>query len=659
MQQQILINTLFATMASAFLMKTELFVLFCFLVAAVFFDPASAIADNEDVEITEDLFNTPLSFSDVNAIAKTGPRLWPNPTAIPYYMSTYSLNQTEQQVVLKTLRTMERRTKGCILFKPRTNETDYLYFQGSSTGKCSTDLGRTGGYQDVNLGSPSYLSSYYTSPCFSPGDIQMVIMRALGFDYEHKRPDRDQYVEVRNSSIDSDYFYSSYAINPNMYTFGTKYDYESILHYFTWANALGRNPGMIARKGLTARMGRRKKLSPTDVAKIMLAYNCPPNVTRGTKQPNADDDFPKFSLEKMTDEECGAQFNRYCKSDITTTFNCTDRTDFRIVCRSNASLNILARMAVDMAEPPLRMVSMDLEEQLIVKYSFAPIQRQVVKLQLRNCTTERVTSRLVDLNFTSMLDFQLYDARNLVIVKKDFTTSKRLRIVIFYNTTIKTMQQETFTDLPNLQILSLEALFEDQKYYNFDQSFRSFLQNLHCSCEFAWYRSWWRKNKKLRMRAQIGDIYSFDGRYSDEVFDSSGFGKEDLYHPVNCRADPFPFGTEWINYYTQIDYSVNEPPCDASIMHGSNAVTTAKITMVTKSPSTTKTTSSVIFSSTGEPVPAETVASDSINSTNESIPLESSTTANNSSPNETIPEQTMAPVNDPSTNEPLPTTASE
>ncbi|XP_055339262.1 uncharacterized protein LOC129588794 isoform X2 [Paramacrobiotus metropolitanus] len=549
-------------------MRTIYYVAFHLLVAAGFLSPAAAIVDDPDVEITED--------------------------------------QSERQMVLKTLRTMERLTKGCILFKPRTYETDYLHIQGSGYGRCTADLGRTGYLQDIYLGSPSNVSPY-SSTCFNPGEIMAALMRSLGFDYEHKRPDRDQYVEVRNDSIDSDYYYSVYRINPSMYTFGTRYDYQSIQHAFAWAYSLSRNPAMVSRIPVPNGMGRRKSLSPTDVAKIMIAYNCPFNVTR-SKRFNTDDEFPKFSLEKMTEEECGAQFNRYCKSDITTMDNCTLRTDFRVVCRANASLPILTRMAVDMAEPPLRLVSMDVAEQLVARYSFAPLQRQVVKLQLRNCSTERVTARLIELNFTSLLDFQLYDARSLVIEKKDFATSKRLRIVVFYNTTLKTLQQGTFTDLPDLQILSLEALFEDQKYYNFDPSFRSFLRDLHCSCKFAWYRTWWQADKKLRIRVDAGDVYSFDARYIELLLESSEFNKEDLYHPVNCRAEPFPFGTEWINYYTQIDYSINEPPCNAPKVHGSNAITSTKVATVTKSPSSAKTTPPVTFLSASEPNPAENLA---------------------------------------------------
>ncbi|XP_055344217.1 uncharacterized protein LOC129592251 [Paramacrobiotus metropolitanus] len=566
-------------------MQNTIFYTYGILAATAFLNPAFAVAnDDEDMEITEDIFYSPLNFSDANAIAKSRPKLWPNPAAIPYEMSG-SFNQTKRQIVLKALRTMEKATKRCILFEPRTDELDYLYFSSSSYAhaetiqSCYSDLGRIGGYQEIYLSQPS---------CFDLGVIQFHVMHALGFDYEHKRFDRDQYVEVRNiSESESEYkdFYDDlYSINPSMYTFGAKYDYHSIREYSTFAGTTGRSPGMISKKALTVHMGRMKSLSPTDVAKIMIAYKCPLNIIRDSKQLYAhDEDFPLFSFEQMTDEECGAQFNRHCQSDITTVHNCTTRTDFRIVCRSNAPVSVLQRMAVDMAEKPLRLVSIDVEEQLIARYTFAPLQIQVVKLQLRNCNTERVTWRLSDLNFTSLLDFQLYGCRNLIIEKRDFLASKRLRIILFYNSTIETMQLDSLASLPDLRIVSLEALLDEQRYYNFDQSFRNFMRALHCSCEFAWYRAWWRTNTNLRLRAQVGEVYSFDGRESSGRLESAEFGKEELYHPVNCHADQFPLGPEWINYYTQTEYSVNEPTCDAPNVQGRRANTATEVAPVTKS----------------------------------------------------------------------------
>ncbi|XP_055356291.1 uncharacterized protein LOC129601490 [Paramacrobiotus metropolitanus] len=541
-------------------MKTQIF---RYILAAVLFHSTVAIADeDEDIAITEDAFDAPLNISDANAIAGTGPRLWPNPKAIPYNIS-WTYNDTERQVILKVLRTMERMTKRCILFQPRTFESDYLTFESGNSIGCSSDLGRTSGRQAIYLGNPSYQSQHFLPTCFDPINIQLEVMLALGFDFEQKRPDRDQYVEVRNASISSA-FQSYFAVNPSMYTFGTKYDYHSVLHLsgFAAANVFPPKPGMISKNGLVISMGRRKRLAAGDVAKIMIAYKCPLNITRGSNQSDTSSDFPIFSSEPMTEEKCGVQFNSDCSSDVSTIENCTYRIDFRIVCRSNASVTVLQRMAVAMAEPPLRLVSINVEEQLIANYSFSPLQRQVVKLQLHNCSTERVTSRLSDLNFTNLLDFQLNGCRNLSVKKEDFTVSKRLRVVVFYNTTINVMQLGSFTDIPDLQILSVEARLDDRRNYSFDQSFRSFLQNLHCSCEFAWYRSWWRKTKTLLLRTEIGEVYTFESMF--QSLENAKYTKKDLYHPIDCHADPFPVGPEWVNY-SQIEYSVNEPGCNGTV----------------------------------------------------------------------------------------------
>ncbi|XP_055340514.1 uncharacterized protein LOC129589698 [Paramacrobiotus metropolitanus] len=395
------------------------------------------------------------------------------------------------------------------------------------------------------------------------GNIQHEVMHALGFNHEQRRPDRDQYVELSNGNIDSDEYERDFAINKTMYTFGTKYDYHSILHYHAFQAAENLTlPSMVPKKGLIVRMGQAARMSPTDVAKILIAYKCPLAVVPGNEQTAASDEFPNFSLEPMTADECGAQFNRYCRSDLTTITNCTDRRDYRITCRSNASVSVLERMALDMAEQPLRLVSIGAEEELIAKYLFTPIQRQVLKLQLWNCTTDRVTSRVQKLSFTNLLHLEISNCYNLVVEKADFTISQQLRMILFFNSTINSLQAGAFTDLPKLQILSLEALSYSQKNYIFEEGYRNYLRNLHCGCEFSWYRSWWRANKKLRLKVEYGELYSFEGPLSGTYFSSDDFTREDLYHPINCSADPFPLSTEWINYYSQVDYSVNEPFCN-------------------------------------------------------------------------------------------------
>ncbi|XP_055340368.1 zinc metalloproteinase nas-4-like isoform X2 [Paramacrobiotus metropolitanus] len=323
-------------------------------VAGVCTQIAIAVSDeNGDISITPDLFEAPVNSSSKRDTSETGPRLWPSRTAIPYYISS-DFEKSQREVILKALLKIERMTKGCIAFKVRQYEFDYIYFIPSYSGRCSSDVGRTA--------------------------IQTRVLHALGFDHEQKRADRDQFVDVRSDNIKSG-FAHEYQINASVHTLGTKYDYHSITHYGPFSGAIvDSSPVMVSKKGLIVRMGQRQRLSPTDVAKIMLAYNCPVNTGPGHKSSNTTEEFPRFPLEIMTEDECAAQFNRYCKSDVSTTVNCTYRNDFRIVCQSNSSVAVLQRMTVDMAEAPLRIVSIDVEEQLIAKYPFLPVQQQVLKL---------------------------------------------------------------------------------------------------------------------------------------------------------------------------------------------------------------------------------------------------------------------------------------
>ncbi|XP_055340422.1 uncharacterized protein LOC129589626 [Paramacrobiotus metropolitanus] len=530
------------------------------IVVVSFLAFAKAVSDeSEGVGITEDIFYIPINTSDPNVIAGTGPRLWPNRTAIPFYLSS-EFDQSERKKVLKALALMERQTEECIIFRTWSGETDYLYFRPRNDGLCGAFTGQRGGPQAIDLGRFNESAKY---SCFTITDIQRYTMRSIGFEHEYRRPDRDEHIDMRKGNLMNNEDYPTlFSIDATMYTFGLKYDYHSILHLGALAGSkTNEHPTMVPKKGLIVRMGQNVPLSPSDVARIMIGYKCPLNIRPGKKEANVEENFINFSMERMTDDECAAQFNRYCQPDVTTIDNCNERNDYRIGCRSTASVAVLERMALDMAGPPLRPVSIHVEEQLLSTYSFTPVQGQVVKLQLSNCTTDRVTSRLIKLNYTNLLHFELYHCFNLTIEKADFKTSQQLGMILFYNTTIVDMQPGTFSDLPNLQILSLEALLESQKNYNFDPNFRNSLHDLHCGCKFAWFRSWWRGSHNLRLRAEVGQVYSFEAPYSDRRLENSEVAKEDLYHPVNCRADPFPLGPEWINYYAQIEYSVNEPNC--------------------------------------------------------------------------------------------------
>ncbi|XP_055340321.1 uncharacterized protein LOC129589550 [Paramacrobiotus metropolitanus] len=527
------------------------------LIPFFYLNNAKAVSDEDgNVVITEDLFQTPIKYVDDPSI-----NLWPNRTAIPYVISEI-FSASEQQAIVKALRIMEKKTGGCILFKPKTSEDDYIYFFGNFLDKCDSKVGRVGGRQYVDLARPIHLTS---TSCINTGRIQHELMHALGFRHEQQRPDRDQYVDVRSGNVIPADYPDNFVRISSINTFGLKYDYHSVMHYDAFAFAVFNNsPVLIPKKGLVVRMGQQLAMTPSDVAKIALTYKCPLTIRRVSQTARKRENFPNFSLEPIEGDRCQVQFNDYCAPGQITQENCRRRNYFHIRCRSDAPVPVLESMTAVMADKTVRPVSIDVDERLISSYSFEPIRIQVLKLQIHNCTTERVTLRLKQLNFVNLLHLELHHCHNLIIEKTDISVFQQLRITTFRNSTVHVMQPGTFTDLPEMRIISLEALSATQKNQNFEAPYREFLRRLHCSCEFSWYRSWWRSNKQLRLKAQIEELYSFDGPTS-ALLCNDEFSKEGLFHPINCSDKPFPLSTEWISYYTQIEYSINEPLCNQTL----------------------------------------------------------------------------------------------
>ncbi|XP_055340373.1 uncharacterized protein LOC129589593 [Paramacrobiotus metropolitanus] len=516
----------------------------------------AASDESGNLKVTADLFYQPGIFSDKNVESGTGPSLWPDRKAIPYYISS-EFDVPEQHAILQALRTTEKITGGCIFFKPRTDESDFIYFLGNFQDLCDSSVGRRGGLQYIHLARAGIFS---TRSCLDTGSIQHEVMHTLGFYHEHERPDRDHYINIRYDNIQFDQ-YNNFAVESSMYTFGVKYDYHSVVQYEAFGDPINPLiPVIVPKTGLVVRMGRDKRMSPSDIAKIALAYKCPLTIFPGSLTASESQNFPNFSLEPLTEDQCQLQFNAYCASDLTTQTTCGERNYFRVVCQSDAAVPVLESMAFDMAKDLLRPASIQVDEQIIDEYLFAPISTQVLKLQLRNCFTDRVTHRLNQLNFVNLLHFELHHCHDLVVQKTDFMLTPRLRIIILYNSTVSVLEPGSFTDLSELRVLSLEALSDSQKNYNFEPTYRDYLRRLHCSCKFAGYRSWWRSNKQLRLRVKKEEIYSFDGP-TFSLFSNDDFNKEDLYHPINCDAEPFPLSTEWINYYAHVEYSINDPQC--------------------------------------------------------------------------------------------------
>lgn len=176
-----------------------------------------------------------------------------------------------KRVIASAMAAWNNKTNGCIKFIKRTNQKAYAsFFRGSG---CWSYVGRTGQKQQISL----------ARGCWYHGIVAHEIGHALGFLHEQSRPDRDAYVEIKFENIQSgkeNNFRKSNSIN----SFGTPYDYGSIMHYR--ANAFSKNgqPTIIPKRaGVT--IGNRRALSPIDVQQMMLLYKCkgsstvPPPIT--------------------------------------------------------------------------------------------------------------------------------------------------------------------------------------------------------------------------------------------------------------------------------------------------------------------------------------------------------------------------------------------
>lgn len=143
---------------------------------------------------------------------------WPG-GIIPYTFDTnYTITATEQSVILAGLR--EWQLAANVQFVPYTNQSNYVVLQftndGSGTGYCL-------------LGSPATIMLHGLARglmCHEGGHL-------LGFQHEHQRIDRDNYITVNFANIfggTNGEGATAFVIDSNSIAFGS-YDFSSVMHY--------------------------------------------------------------------------------------------------------------------------------------------------------------------------------------------------------------------------------------------------------------------------------------------------------------------------------------------------------------------------------------------------------------------------------------------
>ncbi|XP_055334999.1 uncharacterized protein LOC129586039 [Paramacrobiotus metropolitanus] len=488
--------------------------------------------------------------------------LWPS-GKVPYHISD-AFGSQDVFLIKEAMLTIESKTFRCVKFVERKSDRNYISFKPGKN--CSSYVG----LQDLQDGQPVFLDP---DRCMQLGVVQHEILHALGLFHEHSRSDRDSSVIIYKDEI-MDGYKAQYDIIPNMPTFGTDYDLESLMHYGMYDFAKTMDwPVIIPRKDGVYRMGQREGLSVRDVAKLRNAYYC--QVDQGFEDQDPEKrSFSGFSGLPMQTDQCALQFNSYCENKKPK--KCTKDRMLVMNCKISADASFLRTMATAMAKAPVRPIVISLTDIQITSEALYPIENQVVEMLMSYCRTRDATAKLSSFSFANLQVLTFGRCIDLRIKKSDFKFLPMLRVVTFLDTTILYLEEGTFTNLPKLLVIAwhseLQPNFGTIKrqlasggddHGHIAERMVAYLKRMHCDCEFAWLRRWLHESGMLEHAPKGSEVYNFN---DDELFVIPEITRNDIYIPIDCAKQPFPIDFTMIDF-AQTEFSVNEPHCPAPIVN--------------------------------------------------------------------------------------------
>ncbi|KAL5277316.1 hypothetical protein ACFFRR_002511 [Megaselia abdita] len=244
-----------------------------FLLVALFIGIASCVplqkVSHPDV-VDGDMILTPMQkemlFSPNSPLSRNGLInewfRWEN--GIIYYQLDPSVPNSLRQLIFTSLAKIEAAT--CLHFVQGANaEGHYIHVTNTNTG-CWAYIGYIHQVQGLNLGPG----------CEWESTVIHEFLHAVGFHHQQCSFDRDDYVEIHLENVEEDQRHNFDKYTSDVVTaYGTRYDYDSIMHYDAYAFSMNGKPTMVAKilpDG--ANMGLAQEMSDIDIYRINMMYKC-------------------------------------------------------------------------------------------------------------------------------------------------------------------------------------------------------------------------------------------------------------------------------------------------------------------------------------------------------------------------------------------------
>ncbi|XP_026479965.1 low choriolytic enzyme-like [Ctenocephalides felis] len=186
--------------------------------------------------------------------------IWPNNT-VPYVI-TSCFNQTERNIIHEAARKFAEVS--CVTVRPRRRgEKNYVLISGDKKG-CNAELGFRNRVQSIHL---------ERTGCVTQSVVQHEFLHSLGFHHQHAAHNRDDYVYIYRENI-KDEFQFAFNKEPESMdqSYGTTYDYQSIMHYPSFAFSKNKKNTIVRRNDMNTVIEYNYIMTESDIRKLNAMY---------------------------------------------------------------------------------------------------------------------------------------------------------------------------------------------------------------------------------------------------------------------------------------------------------------------------------------------------------------------------------------------------